>query len=399
MEFEPFLAYEASAGSGKTFNLVVRYLSLLFMGENPSSIVALTFTNKAANEMLERILLTLEELPTRSELSHIARLSGIDEATILQERPKILARFLRSDIQISTIDKFFGRILRKFALNAGLMPTFKTVQNHHESALLERFLNEVEVSRSSEALVHLSLLSDKRLSDLFTLLSTLYSKYKELNLEAYEGTEAPEESMVYAFELAGELSRLVLSKPLSERAQKTMQIESFEDLLGKTWLMKPSLEYWDFKKIYEPRMDELLREIQTAVASQMRRREVLYFKELLSILKLYIKSRHSMALQSNELSFDDITLNVHTLLREKLESEFLYFRLDSRLKHLLLDEFQDTSVIQFDILRPLIEEIRSGIGVNEGGSFFFVGDVKQSIYRFRGGVSALFHQVAELFDV
>ncbi|DAB38756.1 MAG TPA: recombinase RecB, partial [Sulfuricurvum kujiense] len=362
MEFEPFLAYEASAGSGKTFNLVVRYLSLLFMGENPSSIVALTFTNKAANEMLERILLTLEELPTRSELSHIARLSGIDEATILQERPKILARFLRSDIQISTIDKFFGRILRKFALNAGLMPTFKTVQNHHESALLERFLNEVEVSRSSEALVHLSLLSDKRLSDLFTLLSTLYSKYKELNLEAYEGTEAPEESMVYAFELAGELSRLVLSKPLSERAQKTMQIESFEDLLGKTWLMKPSLEYWDFKKIYEPRMDELLREIQTAVASQMRRREVLYFKELLSILKLYIKSRHSMALQSNELSFDDITLNVHTLLREKLESEFLYFRLDSRLKHLLLDEFQDTSVIQFDILRPLIEEIRSGIG-------------------------------------
>lgn len=399
MEFESFLAYEASAGSGKTFNLVVRYLSLLFMGENPSSIVALTFTNKAANEMLERIILTLEELPTRSELSHIARLSGIDESTILQERPKVLSRFLRSDIQISTIDKFFGRILRKFALNAGLMPTFKTVQNHHESALLERFLNEVEVSRSSEALVHLSLLSDKRLSDLFALLSSLYSKYKELNLEAYEGIEAPEESMTYAFALAGELSRLVLSKPLSDRAQKTMQIESFEDLLGKTWLMKPSLEYWDFKKIYEPRMDELLREIQTAVASQMRRREVLYFKELLSILKLYIKSRHSMALQSNELSFDDITLNVHTLLREKLESEFLYFRLDSRLKHLLLDEFQDTSVIQFDILRPLIEEIRSGVGVNEGGSFFFVGDVKQSIYRFRGGVSALFHQVAELFDV
>ncbi|HLD23381.1 MAG TPA: RecB-like helicase [Sulfuricurvum sp.] len=399
MEFEPFLAYEASAGSGKTFNLVVRYLSLLFMGENPSSIVALTFTNKAANEMLERIILTLEELPSRSELSPIARLSGIDEATILQERPKILARFLRSDIQISTIDKFFGRILRKFALNAGLMPTFKTVQNHHESALLERFLNEVEVSRSSEALVHLSLLSDKRLGDLFTLLSTLYSKYKELNLEAYEGVEPPEESMAYAIGLAGELSSLVLSKPLSDRAQKTMQIESFEDLLGKTWLMKPSLEYWDFKKIYEPRMDELLREIQNAVASQMRRREVLYFKELLSILKLYIKSRRSMALQSNELSFDDITLNVHTLLREKLESEFLYFRLDSRLKHLLLDEFQDTSVIQFDILRPLIEEIRSGIGVNEGGSFFFVGDVKQSIYRFRGGVSALFHQVAELFDV
>lgn len=399
MEFEPFLAFEASAGSGKTFNLVVRYLSLLFMGESPSSIVALTFTNKAANEMLERVILTLEELPSRSELAQIARLSGLDEATILEERPKVLSRFLRSDIQISTIDKFFGRILRKFALNAGLMPTFKTVQNHHEVKLLERFLNEVEVSRSAEALVHLSILSDKRLSDLFELLSGLYSKYKELDLEAYEGVVAPEDSIVYAMKLAQELSTLVLSKPLSDRARKTMQWESFEGLLEKTWLLKPSLEYWDFKKIYEPKMDEHLHALQNAVASQMRRREVLYFKELFGILKLYIKSRQAMAVQSNELSFDDITLNVHTLLREKLESEFLYFRLDSRLKHLLLDEFQDTSVIQFDILRPLIEEIRSGVGVNEGGSFFFVGDVKQSIYRFRGGVSALFHQVAQLFDV
>jgi exodeoxyribonuclease V beta subunit len=399
VEFEPFLAYEASAGSGKTFNLVVRYLSLLFMGEAPSSIVALTFTNKAANEMLERIILTLEELPTRSELHQIARLSGIDEATILEERPKVLSRFLRSDIQISTLDKFFGRILRKFALNAGLMPTFKTVQNHHESALLERFLNEVEVSRATGALVHLSLLSDKRLGDLFTLLSGLYSKYKELDIQRYDGVDAPEESIGYALECARELSALALSKPLSDRARKTMEFESYEELLEKTWLFKPSMEYWDFKKTYEPRMDELLHELQRAVASQMRRREVLYFKELFTILKLYIKSRQSMATQSNELSFDDITLNVHTLLREKLESEFLYFRLDSRLKHLLLDEFQDTSVIQFDILRPLIEEIRSGVGVNEGGSFFFVGDVKQSIYRFRGGVSALFHQVAELFDV
>lgn len=349
--------------------------------------------------MLERIILTLEELPARSELSQIARLSGIDEATILEERPKVLSRFLRSDIQISTIDKFFGRILRKFALNAGLMPTFKTIQNQHETALLERFLNEVEVSHSEKALVHLSLLSDKRLSDLFSLLSSLYSKYKELNLDAYNTLSAPDDTTEQAMGIAQELSILVQSKGLSPTANKAVEIENFEELLKKTWLLQPSLNYWVFKKGYEPRMDELLHELQSAIAQHMRRREVLYFKELFSILKLYIKSRQSMAVQSNELSFDDITLNVHTLLREKLESEFLYFRLDSRLKHLLLDEFQDTSVIQFDILRPLIEEIRSGVGVNEGGSFFFVGDVKQSIYRFRGGVSALFHQVAELFDV
>lgn len=399
MAFEPFLAYEASAGSGKTFNLVVRYLSLLFMGEDPRTIVALTFTNKAANEMLERMIQTLEQLQDRGELAAIAEVCGIPTEEILSRRDEVLRRFLRSDIQISTIDKFFGRILRKFALNAGIMPTFKTTQNHHEVKLLERFLNEVEVAGASDALVHLSRLSEKRLSDLFLLLSQLYSKHKELDLEGYETVQAGEESIAEAMGAAQELKTLVQSKGLSDTANKAIEADNFEQLLKQTWLYKPSMNYWVFKKGFEPRMDELLSRIQDAVLQHMRRREGLYFKELFTVLKLYIKSRRTMSVQNNELSFDDITLMVHTLLREKLESEFLYFRLDSRLKHLLLDEFQDTSVIQFDILLPLIEELRAGVGVNEGGSFFFVGDVKQSIYRFRGGVSALFHQVAEHFDV
>jgi len=397
--FEPFLAYEASAGSGKTFNLVVRYLSLLFMGEDPKSIVALTFTNKAANEMMERVTHTLQHLSERGELAQIARVSGLGIEEILARRDDVMRRFLRSDIQISTIDAFFGTVLRKFALNAGIMPTYQTTQNHHEVKLLERFLHEIEVSGQIDALVRLSLLSDKRLNDLFSLLGTLYGKHKEF--ESLEFPDIAEGSNSYgrAMELANELSSLVVCKPLSERARKTMQIEGYESLLQKTWLLKPSMEYWDFKKIYEPKMDELLHELQEAVVTQMRHKEARYFKELFSVLKLYIKSRQSLIVQNNELSFDDITLMVHTLLREKLESEFLYFRLDSRMKHLLLDEFQDTSIVQFDILRPLIEEIRAGKGANEGGSFFFVGDVKQSIYRFRGGASGLFYQVAEHFGV
>jgi exodeoxyribonuclease V beta subunit len=397
--FEPFLAYEASAGSGKTFNLVVRYLSLLFMGEDPRSIVALTFTNKAANEMLERMIVTLEHLEDRGELAAIAQVCDKTPEEILAQRDGVLRRFLRSDIQISTIDKFFGRILRKFALNAGIMPTFKTTQNHHEVKLLERFLNEVEVAGESDALVRLSRLSDKRLSDLFALLSQLYAKHKELDLKAYESAVVGEETIGAAMAAAGELRTLVRNKGLSDTANRAVDVESFEQLLKKTWLYQPTLNYWVFKKGFDLRMDELLGEIQRGAALHFRRREATYFKELFIVLRLYIKSRRAMGIQSNELSFDDITLTVHTLLREKLESEFLYFRLDSRLRHLLLDEFQDTSVIQFDILRPLIEEIRSGSGMSEGGSFFFVGDVKQSIYRFRGGVSALFRQVADYFGV
>ncbi|MDP1784403.1 MAG: RecB-like helicase [Sulfuricurvum sp.] len=398
-QFEPYLAYEASAGSGKTFNLVVRYLSLLFMGEDPSSITALTFTNKAANEMMERVIETLKALEERSELSEIARLSGISTQEILAQRETILLRFLRSDIHISTIDKFFGTILRKFALNAGIMPTYTAAASHHEQKFLERFLHEVEVASEMESLARLAQLSSKRLDDIFTLLSQLYAKHKE-----FDAIELPRVTLTFnpyahALELAAELSELVLSKPLSDRARKTMEIEDYDALLSKTWLYKPSLEYWDFKKSYEPKMDELLFKIQESVRMQMAQRESDFFGGLFRLLTLYIKSRTAIMKQNQELTFDDITLMVHTLLRGKVESEFLYFRLDSRMKHLLLDEFQDTSVIQFDILRPLIEEISAGKGINEGGSFFFVGDVKQSIYRFRGGVSALFYEVADHFDV
>ncbi|MBV5334584.1 MAG: UvrD-helicase domain-containing protein, partial [Sulfuricurvum sp.] len=397
--FEPFLAYEASAGSGKTFNLVVRYLSLLFMGEDVETITALTFTNKAANEMRTRVVETLQALEKRGELSEIAKVSGLDEAEILSLRDKVLWKLLRSDMKISTIDTFFGSILRKFALNAGIMPTFTASNAHHEVKFLKRFLHEIEIAGEISTLTNLSQLSSKRLEDIFTLLSSLYAKHKEL-----EGLNLPKFSVTFdpiaqAMGYSHELSELLLSKPLSDRSRKTMVIEDYEDLLKKSWIFKPSLEYWDFKKIYEPKMDELLQKIQEAIRIQMQHRESELLSSMNRILKIYIKSRHALIIQNNELTFDDITLMVHDLLRGKLESEFLYFRLDSAMKHLLLDEFQDTSVIQFDILRPLIEEIAAGVGVNEGGSFFFVGDVKQSIYRFRGGVSALFYQVAEHFDV
>ena len=138
--FKNNLAYEASAGSGKTFMLVVRYLSLLFKGATPNKILALTFTNKAAFEMQERIVLTLEELEERGELDEIVKVTGFSREYLLQERKKILEEFLNSNSKIMTIDKFFAQILRKFSLYASLMPDFTTMSSQHELKLLSRFL-------------------------------------------------------------------------------------------------------------------------------------------------------------------------------------------------------------------------------------------------------------------
>ncbi len=129
MNLSPYLALEASAGSGKTFALSVRYLSLLFMGANPQKIVALTFTNKSAAEMKTRIFETLKHLESKDELSAISLQTGKSKETLLAEKERVMQTLLQADIKISTLDSFFSLILRHFALHVGLQPDFRVGQN------------------------------------------------------------------------------------------------------------------------------------------------------------------------------------------------------------------------------------------------------------------------------
>ena len=389
------LAYEASAGSGKTFMLVVRYLSLLYKGATPSKILALTFTNKAAFEMQERIVLTLEELENRGELDEIAQVTGLSKEYLLQNRKKILDEFLNSNTKIMTIDKFFTQILRKFSLYASLMPDFSTMSSQHELKLLSRFLKEVSVAGKKETLITLSLQSKKRLGDIFELLDEFYIKQNELSHLKF----TKQEFWHYENEAMDSLEALKSIVENCDKASSTaingVQAEDFEALLEKSWLGRDSLNYSTFSKCFTPEMDIHLHAIKEAIKKYHQAKEQNFFYALNELVSIYIKSKKALYTDDSELSFNDVTVLVHYLLKERVDSEFLYFRLDSQIEHMLLDEFQDTSILQYEILKPLIEEIVSGQGVCNEGSFFFVGDVKQSIYRFRGGVSALFGEVAE----
>jgi exodeoxyribonuclease V beta subunit len=143
-------------------------------------------------------------------------------------------------------------------------------------------------------------------------------------------------------------------------------------------------------------MDIILSKIKSVLKNRNRAKEQNFFYALNKLVEIYAKAKKALYMEDSELSFSDVSVLVYFILHQIDESDFLYFRLDGEIEHILLDEFQDTSILQYEILHPLINEALSGKGVKEKGSFFFVGDTKQSIYRFRGGFSALFHEVAKL---
>ena len=387
--FQKKLAYEASAGSGKTFNLVGRYLSLLFMGASPSKILTLTFTNKAANEMSERITQSLVNMGDEIEL--VSKQTGLGRDEILSMQQQVLHRFLNADTKIMTIDKFFTTIVRKFSLYLGMQPTFTTMSSQHEQKLLEEFLQEAEEKYQYDELIDMSLFMQKRVSDIFSLLRELYIKKAELGDILKTKTTFKNSYANQAFDAFLAIKQIVLQcKQASSTVKSSVNAKTFEELLAKTWIFRDTLNYSTFKKCYQSSMDDYLRIMQENIIKHMRMKEQYFLSSLYSLLNTFVQSKKQLAVDSLEISFDDVLIFAYELLHSRIDSDFLYFRLDTKIDHILLDEFQDTSVLQYKILKPLISEIVSGEGTHENGSFFFVGDTKQSIYRFRGGASELF---------
>ncbi len=395
MAFHRLFAYEASAGSGKTFALVIRYISLLYRGADPSTILALTFTNKAANEMQSRITAVLSELhlPERdAEREALAKVLECSAEQITARREEILRLYLGADLKISTIDAFFAHILRSFSLYMELMPDFTIDARGVEREVLGRFVQKTLRHGLYTKLIEFALFSERSMTDLFEeYFESFYAIDHELPVSVME-CESPQKMERLALERFEQLKKALLAcGDLSESGQKALRIESVSEILNATWLARDSLgAYRYFRKCFRKEMDRPFFALKEALVRYMRARECYYKNELFKLYDLYKKARRHENRTRSMVAFDDVSNMVYELLRERIDNDFLYFRLDARIEHILIDEFQDTNVQQFRILEPLIDEIASGIGTGTFKSFFYVGDVKQSIYRFRGGKKELF---------
>ncbi|MBU1669382.1 RecB-like helicase [bacterium] len=400
MIFQPYLAYSASAGSGKTFALSVRYISLLFLGEEPNTILAATFTNKAAAEMKQRVISLLIHLTDKkSELSAISEQTGFSEEELLEKQPEVLENFLSSSNFIVTLDSFFTSILRSASLYIDIEPDFVT-KEMNDTIKEENFLDEVQVNSLMHELVRLAMnIEDKRFLKMFELMQNFYKIDPLLPDTDYElfNIEALEEKIDSKRE---HLHTLVKESGASATAVNNFIPMEIKALFSKTVFDKESLlDHKNYKKYVEknPTIEEEFLALKGLLADWVRMKEQVVLHNLFQVYDYYKNANITTAKQLGVLSFDDLSYFTYRLLQETKDKEFLYFKLDSRFKHILLDEFQDTSTLQFLLLEPLLEEIFAG--GDDFRSFFYVGDTKQSLYRFRGGVEELFDAVAGRYSI
>ncbi|GAA6812803.1 RecB-like helicase [Helicobacter pylori] len=407
------MALKASAGSGKTFALSVRFLALLFKGANPSEILTLTFTKKATAEMKERILdylkiLQKENLEDEKEkeksqniLKELEEKYRLYPSFVQNSAQKIYQRFLNAEIRISTIDAFFQSILRKFCWFVGLSTNFEVNEDTkaHQQQLNESFLSALDNKQLNELSVFIAqcLSYDSYTSD--SILERLRFLKNKLYLFDPNKKEPAFDEEGFLEKLRSLNQQIQSVETASDTARTAIKCDDFRGFLNSslTWLEKKG-EYRYFKKFKDeiPTLESACEEIENDLKRYYEARESALFKKFPKFIQLYDKATSKI----QALDFDAIKDKVHALLNgyEEMPAEFFYFRLDSKIAHILIDEFQDTSLNDYKILAPFIDEIKAGIGQAKWHrSVFFVGDVKQSIYGFRGSFSSLFESVSKDF--
>jgi len=402
----PHVVIRASAGTGKTFRLAHRFLGLMLAGEQPDHVLAATFARKAAGEIVDRVLERLAEAVENPQaLADFAKHVGVESLTrgqCVQLLRKLLARMHR--LRVGTLDSFFVQLAGHFSFELGLPLGWTIVDELDEQSLRDDAIQAVLTGESiSEAVTLVGLLFKgevrPRITDqIHRTVAELYDLYRQTTPDAWQHVPRHREMKDDAFALARDgLLSLVNSSDgqLKKALLTTIEMVDHRDwdaFLGKGLAPKiidGTLSY--YRKPITPEVvaaiDPFIDEARAYFVNMLANQTDATFR----LLDKYHREFHRLKLERGTLRFDDVTSELAQGMSAGAIPSAAY-RLDAHLWHLLLDEFQDTSPSQWAVIRPFAESVTDGTARR---SFFCVGDVKQAIYGWRGGVSEIFDCIGE----
>lgn len=410
MNSYPHTLIRASAGTGKTFQLSNRYLGLMQAGAMPDQILATTFTRKAAGEILDRVVVRLADAalnePARRELA-----KWLSSPSLSQDRcHQLLQALIRQlhRLKICTLDSFFAQLAGSFSLELGLPPNWRIIEQLHDSYLRSEAIEmtlKSDSNREVQRLVHLMTKGEahRAVSELVrTTVDDLYDLYMETDAGAWRRIPRPPmlsgQQLADAFESLRN-AQLPNDKRFREACDKDLQLAEIGDweeyverglvakvLDGETHYYRKEIPR-EVVAIYS----QLIQHARAVLLTQMAQQTEATHELLDRFHKIYGRLKR----QARSLRFEDITRSLAggdglgSLDRQQ-------FRLDSAIDQVLLDEFQDTSLPQWHVLRPFARSVtspsprRSLPPHSPRPSLFCVGDVKQAIYGWRGGRSEIF---------
>ncbi|MBD5400641.1 UvrD-helicase domain-containing protein [bacterium] len=410
---------QANAGTGKTSVLVQRLLRILFRTQTDTGILCLTYTNAAAGEMRNRILQMLrgwamasdEEL--RDMLNGIALNQNISNNDIQHARDIFFHYIDNPDVlKIKTIHGFCEEILHRFPLEAGITPAWTLISDANQKVLLQEAFDKMIMSanldqRTSDAFTHIiNRVSEYYMPDLLKELTGQYKAFFDIeNIDKYRkyfiDTTQSFLNLHQSKMLNTDADALqkIIENAKSEQNSRKNPAKYLDEIITKTKLyIDKSIDFEEYKFAYltqnlEPKKDiakkdylsqeqeRVYLQAQALVNRQIYEDSIAFF----DLSAAFFNSYSALKKTHNALDFDDLILYTKRLFSKPDTMGWVLSQLDLSLNHILVDEAQDTSPQQWDILRMMTGEFfTDGDTTANQHSIFVVGDSKQSIYGFQG---------------
>lgn len=408
------LLVRASAGTGKTYRLAGRLLAILIGGADVETILATTFTRKAAGEILQRVLITLAKAADDPEELKLAQAqSGRSELTG-EECRRLLHRIMRDihKLKVCTLDSFFSQLARTFPFELRLPTGWRLSDEIEEVWMRRRAIDRMLAGIDPHELATLVAMLGKGEAirsldnELQGIIGDGYGDSRWCGIEAWETLrvpKGPEDAAITA--AAGILGSAKMGHKSVEKIlhglSGDLEARRIERLANPKLVQDVSRASKDeVVTCYRKPIEGQLREAIELVISLVKTEALGLLREQTiatgQILIKYGQHLEMLKQQSRVLAFDDVAFRLANWIKS-IDTRTLSSRLDGSIQHVLLDEFQDTAPVQWSVLKPFA--IRAAGRVEESmgtrSTFFCVGDTKQAIYGWRGGRAAIFDAVAE----